>query len=98
MFDNIGSKLKTVAQIFTGLGIAGSILFGIILIAAVPDAWFVGLIILVFGSIGSWLSSLGMYGLGQLIENTDTLVALQKKPRKLQKTSIEDIEDNLPEL
>ena len=98
MFDNIGSKLKTVAQVFAWLGIIASALFGLIVMFANGDTPVPGLLIIVFGCLGSWLSSLGMYGFGQLIENTDKLVAQQKQAPVSQKTQIEDIEDNLPQL
>ena len=98
MFENIARKLKIVSSILSVLGIIASGLLGMILIAINPNSWFLGLFIIAFGSIGSWISSLGMYGLGQLIENTDKLVAFQEQPRAPKKTQIEDIEDDLPEL
>ena len=97
MFDNIGSKLKTVAQVFAWLGIAASALFGIIVMFANGDTPLPGLIIIVFGCLGSWISSLGLYGFGQLIENTDKLVA-QKDSKPEAKTQIDDIEANLPKI
>ncbi len=98
MFDNIGSKLKTVAQVFAWLGIGASALIGLIVMFANGDTPVPGLLIIGLGCVGSWISSLGMYGFGQLIENTDKLVAQQKQSPVPQKTQIEDIEDNLPQL
>ena len=98
MFNNIGDKLKTGAQVFAWLGIIASAFFGLIVMFDNGDTPVLGFLIIVFGSLGSWLSSLGMYGFGQLIENTDKLVAQQKQAPVSQKTQIEDIEDNLPQL
>ena len=76
MFDNIGSKIKSVASAFAGIGIVLSIIFGFVMIVIGYDEWDVILMILgpsiiVFGSLFSWLASLALYGFGQLIENTD---------------------------
>ncbi len=97
MFDNIGNKLKNVAQVFAWLGIGASALIGIIVMAAY-EAIFLGLIIITLGCLGSWISSLGLYGFGQLIENTDKLVAQQKQPSAPKKTQLDDIEANLPKI
>jgi hypothetical protein len=98
MFDNIGSKLKAVAQVFAWLGIGASALIGLIVMFANEDTPVPGLLIIGLGCLGSWISSLGMYGFGQLIENTDKLVAQQRQPIAPQKTQIDDIESNLPEI
>lgn len=98
MFDNIGSKLKMVAKVMAYLGIGASALIGIIVMFANGDTPVPGLLIIALGCFGSWASSLGMYGFGHLIENTDKLVAQQKPPLVPQKTQIDDIESNLPEI
>jgi hypothetical protein len=72
MFDNIGSKIKTVATTLTALGIALSVLAGIVILCE-GDAS--GLFIMIFGSLFSWLGSFLLYGFGQLIENTDKIAA-----------------------
>lgn len=77
MFDNICGKIKTMAQAICALGIIGSVIGGIVLISV--DMVIVGIIVLIGGSLLSWLGSFGLYGFGQLIENTDILVAQGKK-------------------
>ena len=77
MFDNIGSKIKTLAKVITWLGIIASIIIGIsIIVSGTGDAVTIGAGIgaAIGGSIGFWIGSFLLYGLGQLIENTDTLV------------------------
>ena len=97
MFDNIGNKLKNVAQVFAWLGIGASALIGIIVTIAYKTP-LPGLLIIGLGCLGSWISSLVMYGFGQLIENTDKLVAQQKQPSATKKTQLDDIEANLPKI
>ena len=73
MFDNIGGKIKTVASTLTVLGIILSILAGLITLL---DGEISGLFVMIFGSLFSWLGSFLLYGFGQLVENSDKLVAL----------------------
>lgn len=70
MFDNIGGKIKGLAKVLCLVGIAVSAIGAIALWCAnsyyqptiVP-----GFIVLIVGSVGSWLSSLFTYGFGELI-------------------------------
>ena len=95
MFDNIGGKIKTLALVTTCIGILFSIIAGISLMVIDEEIAFVGLIIMVLGSLSSWISSFVLYGLGQLIENTDQLVynseiSTNGKKAKLTKVVKED--------
>ena len=71
MFNDIGGKLKGLAKVTTILGIISSVLSGIVQMIDQPLA---GILIMVLGSVLFWISSFTIYGLGQLIENTDELV------------------------
>ena len=73
MFKNIGQTLKTVSSVIMCLGIFFSVVIGGMFLAS-GEAPGIGLIILVGGTLISVLSSLVLYGLGQLIQNTDILV------------------------
>ncbi len=75
MFRNIGGKIKTLAQIITWLGIIASVLGGFIVAAIDDDLIAVGLLIVVVGSLASWISSFLLYGYGQLIQNTDIIAS-----------------------
>ena len=55
MFTNLESKLKGLAEIILAAGIISSILLGIIIIG--HDAWAVGIIILIYGMITSFIST-----------------------------------------
>lgn len=73
MFENIGSKMKTIAIIVCWAGIIASCVVGISFLA--NGSWILGICTIVLGSLVSWLSSLFTYGFGQLIDNTDTIIA-----------------------
>lgn len=74
MFDNIGGKIKTLAKVICWLGIIASVIIGFVLMVQDEDTAFVGILIMILGSLGSWISSFMTYGFGQLIENSDILV------------------------
>ncbi len=75
MFDNIGGKLKSVARIITVSGIIVSIVAGILTLRYNG----LGIVIALLGSLVSWASSIALYGFGQLVENSDRMVAMQKQ-------------------
>lgn len=73
MFDDIGSKLKPFAKVYTVIGM------GIVMIAAIILLFSIGFLGFVYGVIGCisvWATGAMMYGIGQAVENTD---ALRKK-------------------
>lgn len=80
MFTNIGSKIKTLAKILAWIGIIVSIIIGIryvILGIENLQSEFVvlGFLCTLIGSLLSWISSFCLYGFGQLVENSDKLIA-----------------------
>ena len=78
MFDNIGSKIKSLAQVVCWIGIVASVIGGFSIIVSNDEAVVVGLLTMVLGAVGSWVGSFVLYGFGQLIENSDTLVEISK--------------------
>lgn len=73
MFENVGAKLKAYAKVICWIGIILSVISGIVLMA---DGYngsgvFPGLLIIIVGSLASWIGSLGIYGFGELVENSD---------------------------
>lgn len=70
MFNNIGKKIKTLAEIITVLGILASIVTAIVIWTTVEYSFLIGLGILVFGCIFAWIGSFLLYGFGELIEST----------------------------
>ncbi len=86
MFNNIGGKIKILAKIICWFGIALSLIFGILMIAAgnnttmtyngqnVQTSGLVaGIVTIVIGCLGSWIGSFFAYGFGELIENTEAI-------------------------
>lgn len=73
MFDNVGDKIKGLAKALCWIGISASVVYAIVL-------WMqnsyrnptvaLGIGILVGGCCVSWISSLCLYGFGELIEET----------------------------
>lgn len=96
MFDEIGFKIKTVAQVFTWIGIVGSVIWGFVVMGSnVDNAVLFGILIIAIGSLASWLGSLTLYGFGQLIENTDILVKRGCEADKMSNESV-DTKSGMP--
>lgn len=68
MFDNVGPKIKVVSMTFAILGIISSFVGGGTIIG--NGMTWLGVAILVIGSLLSWIGSLVMIGLSEIIENT----------------------------
>ena len=93
MFNNIGNKIKTYAEVISWIGIIASIITGIVIMLTIAtfQAIFLGLLICIIGSLLCWISSFVLYGFGQLIENTDILVSkLAPDYKETPETEIED--------
>lgn len=89
MFENIGGKIKKLASTLTVIGILASILIGFIIIImgsqseemGATFAW-IGILVMIFGSLMSWLSSFLLYGFGELVESNEIMkkLILSKNP------------------
>ena len=82
MFSQIGKKIKLLAQVFCYLLIAVSIVSGIMIIATPEIAHAMGfqplaagLLVMLAGSLLSWLNSILLYGFGELVDNTAQIKA-----------------------
>ena len=76
MFNNIGSNLKAAATVICWAQIIISFIAAISLMVINDGIFpFLGLLLLFIGPFTAWVSSLIIYGLGQLVENSDKLVA-----------------------
>ncbi len=73
MYDNIGGKIKILAEVVCWIGIIACVIIGIVLIAISEDLVLAGILIAVGGAILSWVSSFILYGFGQLVENSDIM-------------------------
>ena len=80
MFDNIGSKIKTLAKVVCWIGIIGSIIAGIAMIATMGSVGVLsGLLTIVLGALLSWAGSFVLYGFGKMVENSDIRTELAVK-------------------
>lgn len=75
MFDNIGGKIKTLAKVICWIGIALSIVLGLILLIAISTySLALGIAfaipVALLGAVLSWITSFNLYGYGELIELT----------------------------
>ena len=76
MFDSIGSKIKAFAKAVCWLGVIASVIYGVRFMAnGSPASIVAGLLTIAAGSFLSWLGSCMTYAFGQLVENSDKLVA-----------------------
>jgi len=78
MFNNIGKKIKILASVIAIIGICCSIMFFLIKFFTANNIK-LGIYVAIFGSLFSWIGSFVLYGFGQLIENSDKIVKLEKK-------------------
>jgi len=90
MFEHSGAKLKVWAKIIAWVGIIASVITGIVVISGgavmryyMSDNLLVwpGILIMVVGSLASWIGSLFIYTFGDIAEQTE---AMRKKLDALQ--------------
>ena len=87
MFNNIGGKIKGLAKFLCWLGIIACVILGVLLIMSARNGYgytdtttiVYGILVIVFGSILSWIGSFVLYGFGELVDNSSKLVELKSK-------------------
>ncbi|MCQ2446047.1 MAG: hypothetical protein MJ141_04115 [Clostridia bacterium] len=75
MFDNIGGKIKGLATAICILGIIAAVIGGISIMISDEYLFLTGLLVMVVGSVISWVGSFTIYGFGELIESTANIEA-----------------------
>ena len=75
MFDNIGQKLQGLAVVSFILGVIASVISGLLYLFLL-ETILTGILIIVFGSLGSWIGSWSIYALGLVAENSERQSAL----------------------
>lgn len=82
MYSNIGKKIQKLAMVCAILGIIASIAIGSVLIKMSDGGYYfgtnetlltIGIVVIVLGSILSWVLSFVLYGFGRLVENSDII-------------------------
>ncbi len=79
MYDNIGGKIKTLAQLTFAVLTTSSLVIS--LINFVQEFYDIGVILLLTVPLFAWILSLLLYGFGELIEKT-TEIAENTRPNK----------------
>lgn len=94
MYNNVGEKLKTIAQTIAGILIAISILFTLVSLAADIALFVVGLFMILM----SWLSGIVLYAFGHLIVTQESILKEQKAIanalRMMKSSENKDVDDN----
>ena len=87
MYDEIGSKIKIVGKAVCILGCVASVIMGFVIMGSSSSMVGTGFLILMVGSLLSWVSSLLIYGFGELIDHADTIAYntrnVDRKPQYL---------------
>lgn len=85
MFSNIGGKIKGLAKVICIVGMAISVVAGIVMIGFVSSSYngdtmtVMGCVVMIVGPLVSWIGSFFAYGFGELIENTTVIAELAAK-------------------
>ncbi len=82
MYSNIGKKIQKLAAACAILGMIASIAIGAVLIKMSDGGYYfgtnetlltIGIVVIVLGSLLSWVLSFVLYGFGRLVENSDII-------------------------
>lgn len=94
MYENIGMKIKNLSKLIFGLETALAIIIALIYLFGDGRAIFIGLLILIIGPIVAWLSSLVLYGFGELIDKTSEVAKNTRYFKKMLSSTEEEKEEN----
>ena len=78
-YENIGNKIKGLAQMVFVVEAIAAVITGIALMATDEVLILYGLLVLIVGPIVAWVSSWLLYGFGQLVENSDIIAEEHKR-------------------
>lgn len=92
MFNNIGGKIKGLAEVFAWIGIIASVIYGGSFFSHDDDELIaIGIVIIVAGSLVSWISSLTLYGFGELIDKMSSVETLMKNISGVKENEMEKV-------
>ncbi len=80
MYNNIGKKIKFIAQLIGAIGILAAILIGITLYSNTKNGIFI--LVIIGGSLVAWISTWLLYGFGEII---DKLCAIEQNTRDIKR-------------
>ena len=90
MFTNIGGKIKALAEALCYIGIVAASITGMIMFSKASAG--IGVLIIVGGSLVSWVGGFFAYGFGELIENSAILAEKEKNNIEGEKEGKESME------
>lgn len=92
MFNNMGRKIKVLAKILCWIGIIASAVFGFLFGTKDDEtlSLIIGIAIIIFGTLFSWIGSFLLYGFGQLVENSDILVQNSDRMLELRQRAMQN--------
>ncbi len=76
MFENVGRKIQGLAKAVAILGIVISVFVGLFYLMETPS----GLLIMLLGSLSSWIGSFTTYGFGVLVEHAEVSLGRSAPP------------------
>lgn len=79
MFENVGSKVKTLAKVVCWIGIVAFVIGGIATATQGGMFILIGILSAVIGAFFSWLGSLSLYAIGETAENSTIAANLAAK-------------------
>ena len=79
MYENIGGKIKGLAQTLCIIEAAVAMIYGLVLMGQDDDLAVLGFLVMVLGSLFAWISSWLLYGFGELIEKTSEIASNTRK-------------------
>ena len=77
MFDNIGSKMKTLAKTIFWIETVAFLILGLAI--SIADFALIGIAIIIVGPLVAWISSWFLYGFGEVIDYLKELVQIAKQ-------------------
>lgn len=75
MYENIGGKIKGLAIAAFVTGAIAAVICGIIIMTYGLEMFFIGFLTMVIGPFVAWISSLVLYGFGELIDKANEIEA-----------------------
>ena len=70
MYNDVGKKIKALMETLLMIGIVLSVVGGIVVMTISDDLIVVGLLIVIVGSLASWIACIFAYAFGELVDRT----------------------------
>ena len=99
VFEDIGAKIKAVTKVFCWVSIIVSVIAAFVMFYMAGESYYtaglytgIGFALLIVFPLGSWLTSLFVYGFGELIEKTTEIAEnTRNSDMKIEKKQSENV-------